>query len=166
MNEVEIESIGKLKPHPDVPEEWLISKPILIPYFDEIKLEFTLQCDLETDKSFLVNADKAISNFLSKNVSDRLSDSLNVFNNYREIQDYYDTQTWGAPPLQINHENEIWQYVNPGSVFICRGSNIDDNIYILITCECDWEPEHGLQLVFKNGLELTKVSGIDYDPTE
>jgi len=166
MENYKLDSIGILKPHPDVPEEWLISDSIVIPYFDENKLKFTLQIDLETDENFLVDADKTIKNFLSKNISDKLKDSLLVFSNYREIQDYYDAQSWGAPPLQINNENEIWQFVNPGNIFICRGSNIDDNMYILVTCECEWEPEHGLQLVFKNGLELTKVSGIDYDPTE
>jgi hypothetical protein len=165
MNEIEIKSVGKLKPHPDVPEEWLISKPIPIPFFDQMKLEFTFQGDLETDKNFLFDANQAIDNFLKKVVSDRLSVSSLVYRNYREIQDYYDSQPWGASPLDLNDESDIWRYVYPNEIFISRGFNDDKNIYVLITGGCEWEPEHGLQLVFKNGLELTKVSDIDYNPT-
>jgi hypothetical protein len=30
-----------------------------------------------------------------------------------------------------------------------------------LECECDWEPEHGLQIVFRDGREVTKVGPYD-----
>ena len=29
--------------------------------------------------------------------------------------------------------------------------------YVSVECECDWEPEHGLQIVFRDGRTVTKV---------
>lgn len=31
----------------------------------------------------------------------------------------------------------------------------------MISCECEWENEHGLQLIFKDGKSLTRVSSVD-----
>lgn len=42
----------------------------------------------------------------------------------------------------------------------------DERIYILLESECDWEPEHGLQFVFRDGAEITRVSAYDGDPTD
>ncbi len=162
---IEIDSLGTLRPHPELPEEWLISKPIVVPFFDGKELDFTISFDWE-DKKSLFEANQAVENFLRKDASEKLNVSSLVYKNYREIQDYYDSQTRGASPLKTNDENDIWNYVYPGNGFISQGSRVDKCMYILITCGCEWEIEHGLQLVFKNGLELTRVSGIDYSPTE
>jgi hypothetical protein len=35
------------------------------------------------------------------------------------------------------------------------------NSILVISCECDREEEHGLQLVFKDGATLTRASGHD-----
>jgi len=35
-----------------------------------------------------------------------------------------------------------------------------------VACECDWEPEHGLQLVFRQGRKLTRISAQDGHLTE
>ena len=37
----------------------------------------------------------------------------------------------------------------------------NDQLYVIVFCECSWEEEHGLQLVFKDGKKLTRASGID-----
>ena len=33
--------------------------------------------------------------------------------------------------------------------------------FVALENECDWEPEHGLMLVFKGGRKITKISGYD-----
>ena len=40
------------------------------------------------------------------------------------------------------------------------------NYYLCISCECDWEKEHGLQLIFENGQILIRASGQDGHFTE
>jgi len=34
-------------------------------------------------------------------------------------------------------------------------------VYVSVECECSWEPEHGLQLVFRGGARVTKVGPYD-----
>ena len=34
-------------------------------------------------------------------------------------------------------------------------------MYISLECECEWEIEHGLQIVFKDGLRINKVGSFD-----
>ena len=34
-------------------------------------------------------------------------------------------------------------------------------VYISLGCNCDWEQEHGLQIVLKDGLRVTKVGSFD-----
>jgi len=38
------------------------------------------------------------------------------------------------------------------SQLITRRAYGDKGIYVSLECGCDWEHEHGLQIVFKNGL--------------
>jgi hypothetical protein len=44
---------------------------------------------------------------------------------------------------------------------ISRRSYRDKGIYVSLECGCDWEEEHGMQLVFKNGLQVVKVGPFD-----
>ena len=162
MKEFEIESIGKLLPHPDVPDEWLISKPVSIPFFDELKLSFTFDGDdLKNDDSFSSEANKLIELFLMKNNNDRLIASNLVYQNYRTVQNYYDSQPIRSEPLKLKTENEIWKFIYPQGINVCRDSLDEKNLYLRVECECEWEEEHGLQLIFKNGAELVRVSSID-----
>ncbi|MFV0333680.1 MAG: DUF6985 domain-containing protein [Tropicimonas sp.] len=62
------------------------------------------------------------------------------------------------------HPVDIWQYVHPEIVTVTTGGGVDDNIYVIIHAACDWEPEHGLQMVWRDGAELVRVSGIDGHP--
>lgn len=160
MEEINLKSIGNLQPHPNIPDEWLISKPISVEFFDGKELKFIFNADLENDKDFLSDANQTIQNFLEKDLEDKLSVSNSVYKNYRKIQDYYDSRFYDIAPLKLNNESEIWNYVYPDEIYIGRSSE-DKNMYLQVHCGCEWEVEHGLQLVFKNGLELTRVSGID-----
>lgn len=36
-----------------------------------------------------------------------------------------------------------------------------DGIYFSLECNCDGEPEHGLQLVIRDGLTVSKVGSFD-----
>jgi hypothetical protein len=44
---------------------------------------------------------------------------------------------------------------------VSRRAYGDKGVYVSIECNCDWEPEHGLQIVLKNGSEVTKVGPYD-----
>jgi hypothetical protein len=62
--------------------------------------------------------------------------------------------------------NEIWTLVNPSEIYLNRRDRKDKDIYLVVSCGCDWEEEHGLQLVFRQGKKLTRISGHDGHITE
>jgi hypothetical protein len=68
------------------------------------------------------------------------------------------------PPMKLEESTDIWSHVQFGEeITVTRRADGDaeDGIYFSIECNCDWEPEHGLQLVIRDGTRVTKVGGYD-----
>lgn len=68
----------------------------------------------------------------------------------------------GAPMMantsQIATSGDVWQHLQFGDELVeKRPHSGDQGINILLCCECDWEAERGLQIVFKNGLRVNKI---------
>jgi hypothetical protein len=120
VKEFELKSIGKLKPHPDIPDEWLISQPIAVPFFGNEKFEFILDGDLGTDERFLLEADEAIENFLRFNEDVKTSLSNYIYQNYQAVQEYYEHEPSAVPTLELNNQNDIWNYVYPLEIYVSR----------------------------------------------
>ena len=133
-------------------EEWWNSDLIEIPYFQNkgLKIVFTAA----ESKEYFELADIALGNFMQLTISDRESDSSLISENYKQnlIFDY-------TPKLELKTDNEIWNFVYPSNIILEQ--NEKGEVFVLIECNCKWEEEHGLQLVFKNGKELTRVSYCD-----
>jgi hypothetical protein len=71
---------------------------------------------------------------------------------------------WGddAPSIEMQRPADVWEYVDLGSVLILsRDHGRGRDVFASLECECAWEPEHGLQLVFRNGSEISKVGPFD-----
>lgn len=154
-----MKSIGELKAHPNVPDEWLISEPISIPFFDGKELAFILSG--YDDERFLAEADTAILNFLEKDKEDRKEISFLVFKNYKEV-----IENIGEDVPSIENEENIWRFVYPQGIYLTRRDRRDKDIYLMIECECEWELEHGLQIVFRQGKKVTRISDVDGHLTE
>lgn len=56
----------------------------------------------------------------------------------------------------ISDPSKIWDHVQPRWVSLNRDE--DGVVYISVESECDWEIEHGLQLVLQNGDRWVRVS--------
>ena len=155
---MKIHALGELQPHPDVPE-WLVSAPIPIPYFDGLPLTFTLDGLEDSDAN---EARVAIESLLSLGTENRLAASPYVYKCYLHIAEIVDEDDLGC---WIGSESEVWEHVHPSEVFVSRRSRRDRAIYVQLTAECDWEPEHGLQLVYRRGSELARErAGRPSDP--
>lgn len=62
----------------------------------------------------------------------------------------------------IPSASKIWKHIYFGEEsIITRRHNGDKCIYISLSGNCDWEPEHGLQIVFKNGSTVNKLGPYD-----
>ncbi|QDU44385.1 hypothetical protein Mal52_28660 [Symmachiella dynata] len=148
---MDISELGPLSPDTDVPD-WLTSRPIAVPYFDGLELAFTL-CGLEeSDKNETV---AVVRNFLDLDRRDRLAVGSYVFEYYLRYTELAAEFGWCSP---INSQEDVWSHVHPTEVFVERRARGDREIYVQIAAECDWEPEHGLQIIYRAGEVLSRVS--------
>lgn len=126
------------------------SKPVKIPYFDfkEIVVAFFEP----THPPQLIASDKVIDNFLHLNSKNKEKDAHLVYKYYKTTLELGYTKT-----LKIKEVKDIWNFVIPSEIIIDSDENGD--FYLYVSCGCEWEEEHGLQLVFKNGQTLIKAEG-------
>ena len=149
-----IESLGTLKPDPKI-KAWLVSEPVSVPYFDGQPLTFTLDGLTEADTE---DVQSAVTAFLGLGADARRAASQFVFQNYRRmVEAVGDDQV----DCHIKSPDDVWAYVHPTEIYVSRRHRRDMLIYIQITAECDWEREHGLQIVYRRGVELSRVSDQD-----
>ena len=123
----------------DYDPDFFESKPFPIPYFDnkELKVGFVEA----KHQLYLNSADKVLENFIGLNSVNKIEDSDIVHHYYSEtLKRGYTT------PLDINATKDIWNFVTPTEIII-QWDEIGD-FYICVSCDCKWEEEHGLQLVF------------------
>lgn len=164
--EISSKIIGQLK-QDDSFSDWWKSTEIEIPFFDNLKLEIILMdFEPEADKTFLDEADQALIHFFNLKNEDRNSISDLVYKNCTDFLEAVEFDEADEPLRQIKDHNEIWTFIEPTEIYISRRHRRDHDIYIQVTCECDWEQEHGLQLVFRQGKQLTRISSQDGHLTE
>ena len=102
----------------------------------------------------------AIKNFLSINQSVLNDAEPHIFQYYKDFNADWDEGS--EEFITIESPADVWKHVQLGAkVMVTRRSYGDKGIYISVECECDWEQEHGLQIVFKNGLTINKIGQFD-----
>ena len=134
------------------------SKPISVPVLGGKKCRFTVEeYDEDPDKeAFHV----AIANFLSLKQAALKEAEGYVFEYYKDLEDAW--KSYGDDFKPIKSAKDVWTHVRFGSEpSVSRRRHGDKGIYISLECGCDWEEEHGMQIVFKNGLKLNKLGPFD-----
>jgi hypothetical protein len=63
--------------------------------------------------------------------------------------------------FHVARAEDIGACVHPSEIRVSRRHRRDSLIYVQSTAECDWEREHGLQIVYRRGDELSRVSDPD-----
>jgi hypothetical protein len=152
--DLHIPALGPLHRDLHIPE-WLVSEPLPIPFFDGQKVPVTIEKLKESDQKEI---EDAVSSFLRLGRVDRLAISGYVFANYQQTAELVSEEDLGC---HIESEQAVWDHVQPGEIYISRRHRRDCAIYLVIGASCDWEPEHGLQMVYRRGSELVRVSQQD-----
>ena len=76
---------------------------------------------------------------------------------YLDCKDFFEPGEPGH--VEIGSASDVWKHVQFGDeATVGREGNA---VYIDLGCNCDWEPEHGLQIVFKDGQRVNKVGPFD-----
>ena len=159
--EIYSKTIGQLIQH-DQFDDWWESGEIEIPFFDH-KGFTVIFMDYEPgkDSAFMDEADQALTDFLKLNSEDRIAISGLAYKNCTDFLDIVEPDEADEPLRQIEDINDIWDFIYPTGIYVARRHHRDKDIYITIACNCEWEREHGFQLVFRQGKKLTRVSDED-----
>jgi hypothetical protein len=101
----------------------------------------------------------AIASFLEANPSALHAAAPAIFAYYRDVKtEVGDEDDFPA----IAEPDDVWQHIQLGrEVSVERDTRGDGRVYLSLECECAWEPEHGLQIVFRDGIAVTKVGPYD-----
>ncbi len=152
---MEIPGIGEVTKNEEF--GWYCSDEVSIPVLRGQKCRIAVK-DYEVDES-REDFHVAIDNFLSADVSVLRDAEPYIFQYYEQCK--------GADAAEeefpdINSPGDIWTHVQLGeNPVVTRRAADDQDVYVSVECGCDWEPEHGLQIVFKNGREVNKVGPYD-----
>lgn len=102
---------------------------------------------------------QAIAHFLAADLSVLKAAEPHIYSYFLDVKESIEPEE-DFP--QIDRPADLWQFIRfPQEAFVGRREHGDRGIYVWLDCECDWEPEHGLQLVFRNGLAINKVGPYD-----
>ncbi|MBO6517249.1 MAG: hypothetical protein JJ975_11925 [Bacteroidia bacterium] len=140
--------------------DWWYSKPIEILWLGcKLKAVF-IDFEPDHDKSFIVEADSALDHFLNLEADYKSQTNGLIYDHFREFSSMVGA---GYVPDELKgiDKSEIWNFISPTQLLVSRRHRREQAVFINVTCECKWEEEHGLQLVFKKGKALTRVSTQD-----
>ena len=103
---------------------------------------------------------RAIQNFLALQPSVLQAAAPHIFRYYQDCATQWMAEEEDFP--RIERADEIWAHIKLGKEpVVDRRPRGDKGVYISLSCWCAWEREHGLNIVFKNGLVVTKVGEYD-----
>ena len=129
------------------------SEPVAVRVLGGVQRSFLVETD-EHDEN-LDDFAAAVTTFLALEPSVLTAAAPAIFEYYLEIK----RDLGDELDVEISGPEDVLDHVDLGDEPIV--SRDDDRVYVSLECECDWEPEHGLQIVFRDGAEVTKVGPYD-----
>ncbi|HVJ61512.1 MAG TPA: hypothetical protein VM555_02230 [Tahibacter sp.] len=145
-------------------DDWWISPARPLPFFDDRPLDIRYTgFRPDDDPDFIGEADAAVANLLRRTSDDRRGMSQHVYRNCMDFLDAVEADETDSPMRAMASPLDVWRFVHPYGVYVSRDPHRDRGVYARICCHCDWEPEHGLQLVFDGVGRLIRVSANDGD---
>lgn len=137
---------------------WFRSQPIRVAFLGDSECVFILEgyADDDAKEDFHV----AIQNLLRLDRTAIDAVSGEAYQYYRDANDnvYRDEED----QVVIDTAADVWSHVDFGDeIQMSRRHYGDRQVYASIECNCDWEEEHGLQIVLKNGAAVSKLGPYD-----
>jgi hypothetical protein len=158
---VRIPGLGAVIEDPDHPEfGWLRSAPVAVPVLGGIECRFIL--DGYTDDPAPEDFHAAIQTFLALDRSVLEAAAPSIWAYYRDVTG--DLRAAGEDDwcIEIAGPEQVFDHIRLGDEpAVSREAGGDRHVYVSLECGCDWEEEHGLQIVFRDGAAVTKVGPYD-----
>jgi hypothetical protein len=139
-----------------------VSEPIPVAVLEG---EFEFFIEGYNDDEYPEDYHAAIEAFLDLDRSALEDAARDVFAYYQDIRerveahDGYDDED-SVP--EIAGPDEVLDHIEPGiEAIIARDTHGDREVCVAVTCTCDWERIHGLQIVFSRGRVVSRVGPFD-----
>ncbi|WP_229076270.1 hypothetical protein [Actinoplanes sp. DH11] len=134
---------------------WHMSEPVPVPVLGGAACRFALEGYDDDPAPEDFHAAIRAFRALDRAALDAAAPSIYAY--YRDVLD-----DGGDDPVHIDGPDRVLDHVQLGDEpHVSRDEYGDKHVYVSVECECDWEPEHGLQIVFRDGAEVTKVGPYD-----
>ena len=142
----------------DDDNDWLISQPVAIAALDGIECELLIEAYVGDSKT--EDFHDAIENFIHLSKTSLAAAEPAIFAYYQDVAQLRRAEKQDV--TEIATPADVWQHIHFGTeALIVRRSTGDQAVYVSLECDCDWEEERGLQLVFKYGKQISKVGPFD-----
>jgi hypothetical protein len=105
------------------------------------------------------DVDRAIRSFTALEPAALADVDEHVFHYYLDCK--RDLEAVGQKCVEIGSARDVWRHVQFGFEATVGRREDDGKVYVSLECNCVWEPEHGLQLVFEEGRRVNKVGPFD-----
>lgn len=148
---MEIPGLGPVTHDPEL--GWYLSSPICVPALGETARVFIV--DGYDDDPQQSEVHDAIAAFLGLDENALKTSAPSILDYYLDVQSDVGEEE-GFPV--IGGPADVWQHIVFGEVSVGRDGAA---VYVSVESECSWEPEHGLQIVFRAGRAVTKVGPFD-----
>lgn len=148
---MQIPGLGNVTRDPQL--NWYASEPVAVPVLGGISCRIMVEdYDDDPDKEAI---HAAIERFLSAGPQVLREAEPHLFRYYRDCSEY-------VPDLRIASPGEVWAHIHLGpEPVVSRRPYGDQRVYVSVEGACDWEEEHGLQIVFEEGARVSKVGPYD-----
>ena len=143
-------------------DDWWIAPAQPLGFFDGTPIDIRyIGFHPDDDDRFIAEADAVVGQLLGMTAVDRLAASPHVHRNCIDFLEAVEPDDDDAPMLALASPDEVWRFVQPTAVYVSRDPYRDRRVYARVCCRCDWETEHGLQLVFDDAGKLVRISADD-----
>jgi hypothetical protein len=140
---------------------WYESEPTPVRFLGGRKCRFVFD-EYSADEDAVIDLRRAVRNALDAGAEVLAAAEPYVAQYCEEMLARYPAEH--RPDLHLTKSSDVWSHVDFGSVLhVSRrtSGDVEDGVYLSIECACDWEPEHGMQLVLRDGQTVSKVSPYD-----
>ena len=153
---VGVSELGELNQYENF-ADWLITEPFVVAALGGVECRFIFD-SYESDAAPQEMLD-AVAEFRSIDDSALRASAPWIYMYYRDVVAALPEEDLPPP---IDGPEGVWDHVTIGRVVLVqRDTPGDGRIYLSVECECDWEAEHGLNVVFRGGHTVTMVGEVD-----
>lgn len=136
---------------------WVRVSPVFVPLTGR-ESEIVLEGYVEDDA--MEEFEQAVDNFMSLDRESLRFCERWVFEYYLDSRARNEGSAASLP--LTGAAAEVWSHVQFGGVIrVSRRTTGDRAVYVTVESRCDWEPERGLQLVFRKGEQVTRAGPVD-----